>query len=166
MIRHAKISEIPDILLMTKACASYMISNGIRQWNEHYPSADAFKKDIERDELYVLEIEKNIIATIVISTLMDAEYVPVQWLTPNSNNYYIHRLGVHPNYQRNGYAQKLMDFAETKAKTNGIVSIRLDTFSQNPRNKKFYEMRGYQRLEDIFYPAQSEYPFHCYELVI
>lgn len=166
MIRRAKISEIPDILVMTKACAAYMISNGIYQWNEHYPSADAFEKDIERDELYVLEIEKKIIATIVISTLIDNEYVPVRWLTSNSNNYYIHRLSVHPNYQGKGYAQKLMDFAETQAKANGIVSVRLDTFSQNPRNQKFYETRGYKRLEDIAYPKQSKHPFHCYELVL
>ena len=165
MIRHAKISEIPDILVMTKACASYMISKGIYQWNEHYPSAGAFEKDIEREELYVLEMDENIIATIVISTLMDDEYVPVRWLTSNSNNYYIHRLGVHPNHQRKGYAQKLMDFAESKAKENGITSIRLDTFSQNSRNQKFYEKRGYTRLEDIAYTKQSEHPLHCYELV-
>jgi len=59
-----------------------------------------------------------------------------------------------------------MDFAETFARENMFDSIRLDTFSQNKRNQQFYERRGYQRLADIFFPNQSEHPFHCYELVL
>mgnify|MGYP000170959375 CR=1 FL=1 len=166
MIRHAKIPEIPDILNITKACANYMINMGIYQWNEEYPSKKAFETDIERNELYVLEDAKKILGTVVISTLMDDEYVPVKWLTPNSNNVYIHRLSVDPSFQGKGYAQKLMDFAENFAREKGFISVRLDTFSQNQRNQKFYETRGYQKLEDIAYPKQSEHPFHCYELVL
>lgn len=166
MIRRAKISEIPDILIITKACAHNMMEKGIFQWNEEYPSAEAFEKDIERNELFVLEEATKIIGTVVISTLMDNEYVPVKWLTPNSNNVYIHRLAVDPNFQGMGYAQKLMDFAENSARKNDFISVRLDTFSQNKSNQKFYEKRGYQRLEDIAYPKQSEHPFHCYELVL
>lgn len=166
MIRRAKISEIPDILTITKACALHMIQNGILQWNEHYPSESAFQNDIERGELYVLEIEGQIIGSIVISTFMDAEYYPIKWLTPNENNVYIHRLSILPRHQGQGYAQKLMDFAENYARENGYASVRLDTFSQNKRNQRFYEKRGYRKLEDIFFPKQSEHPFHCYELIL
>jgi ribosomal protein S18 acetylase RimI-like enzyme len=143
-----------------------MISNGIYQWNEHYPSATPFEKDIERNELFVLEVNEKIIGTVVISTLMDEEYVPINWLTQNSNNVYIHRLSVDPKFQGKGYARKLMDFAENYAQNKDFISVRLDTFSQNKRNQKFYEARGYQRLGDIFLPKQSEHPFHCYELVL
>ena len=165
MIRSAKISEISEILNLTKACAANMVKNGIYQWNEHYPSKKAFENDIERSELFVLEKNHEIISTVVISSLMDKEYIPVQWLTPNTKNVYIHRLSVHPNQQGKGYAQKLMDFAENYAKKHNFVSIRLDTFSQNKRNQKFYETRGYHRLGDIYFPKQSEHPFHCYEMV-
>ncbi|MGB5820256.1 MAG: GNAT family N-acetyltransferase [Saonia sp.] len=165
MIRSAKISEINDILNLTKACAAHMIEKGIYQWNEHYPSREAFEKDIERNELYILIMEDSIIGIIVISTWMDEEYIPINWLTPNKDNIYIHRLGIHPSYQGNGYAQKLMAFAEAYAQKNGFASVRLDTFSQNKRNQQFYETRGYQRLDDIYFPKQSELPFHCYELV-
>ncbi len=143
-----------------------MVENGIYQWNEHYPSKNAFEKDIERSELYVLENGERIIGTIVISTLMDQEYFPIQWLTPNENNLYVHRLAIHPDYQGKGFAQELMDFAEDHARKNGFVSVRLDTFSQNKRNQRFYETRGYRKLADIHFPKQSEHPFHCYELVL
>lgn len=166
MIRHAKISEIHEILDVTKECAAYMIQNGIHQWNEHYPSKKAFEKDIERSELYVFEKEERIIGTVVISTLMDQEYLPIQWLTPNSKNIYIHRLSILPGHQGKGYAQKLMDYAENHAREHGFISVRLDTFSKNKRNQRFYEARGYRKLADIYFPKQSEHPFHCYELIL
>jgi GNAT superfamily N-acetyltransferase len=166
MIRLAKIFEIPDILNITKACAKSMIDQGIYQWNEYYPSQEAFGQDIARNELYVLEIRGKIIGTMVISTLMDSEYYPISWLTPNGNNIYIHRLAVHPEEQKKGYAQVLMDFAEDRARIVGFISVRLDTFGKNSRNNKFYRARGYKAVGDIFFPKQSEFPFHCYELIL
>lgn len=166
MIRRVKISEIPDILTITRACAKKMEENGIFQWNEHYPSKEAFIKDIEREELFVIEENSTVQGTIVISTLMDDEYKPITWLTQNGNSTYIHRLSVHPNVQGKGFAQQMMDFAEAYSRENGFVSVRLDTFSQNKRNQRFYEQRGYQKLGDIFFPKQSDHPFHCYELVL
>lgn len=165
MIRQAKIFEIEHILAITKVCAKTMQNAGIYQWNEHYPSAKAFEEDLKRNELYVLILKEQIIGSITISTKMDEEYVPIEWLSKNEANIYIHRLCVHPDHQGQGLARQLMDFAENLARENGFISVRLDTFSQNKRNQKFYETRGYKRLGDIFFPKQSEYPFHCYELV-
>lgn len=166
MIRKGTYSDIDEILKVTKSCAFYLIENQIYQWNEHYPNKEAFSEDVKRDELYVLEVSSKIVGCIAISTLMDGFYKPLKWLTPNKNNLYIHRLAIHPESQSNGYAQQLMAFAEAYAKENLYTSIRLDTFSQNSRNIKFYEKRGYRRLESIYFPKQSEYPFYCYEFII
>ncbi len=164
MIRAAKLQDIPHILTITRACASHMVEKGIFQWNEHYPHRSAFEEDLARNELFVLDT-LSIVGTITISTRMDEEYLPIQWLTPNQNNLYIHRLAVHPEFQGKGYAQRLMDHAEKMANSNHFKSIRLDTFSQNHRNQKFYEQRGYQRLGNVYFPKQSEHPFYCYEKV-
>lgn len=166
MIRKAVEKDIELIITITKACADAMIANGIYQWNTHYPNKSAFKNDLKRKELYVLENEGEIIGTIVISTLMDKEYIPINWSIKNENNLYVHRLAIHPKHQGLGFAQQLMDYAELYAIENSYSSIRLDTFSQNKRNQKFYELRGYKRLGDIYFPKQSKYPFHCYELVL
>ncbi len=165
MIRTAKLQDIPHILTITRACAVHMAKKGIFQWNEHYPNAEAFGKDVARGELFVLEDDK-VIGCITISTLMDKEYDIVEWLTANGNNLYVHRLAVHPSSQGKGHAQQLMGFAEAYALENNFTSIRLDTFSQNQRNQHFYEQRGYQRLGSIYFPMQSEHPFYCYEKVL
>ncbi len=164
MIRKATNLDIDAILEITKSCLAFMVEQHIFQWNEHYPNKNAFLNDLERDELFVIEENSELIGCITISTFMDDVYKPVLWLTPNNKNIYIHRLAIHPKHQGMGHAQQLMTFAETYAADNGFKSVRLDTFSKNPRNMKFYERRGYKPLEPIYFPNQSEHPFYCYEL--
>ena len=166
MIRKAKLSEIEEIISITRACGANMASNGIFQWNDFYPNRDAFVTDVARNELYVLSFENTIIGCMVISSEKDEEYNEIDWLSNDGNNYYIHRLAVHPSFQKKGHAKRLMDFAEALARENNIKSVRLDTFSQNTRNQKFYDTRGYTRLGAIFFPKQSEHPFYCYELIL
>lgn len=166
MIRKATLKDIDSIMPITKACGRHMINLGIYQWNDYYPNRAAFENDVKRDELYVLEVNDQVVGCIAISTFKDEEYLDVDWLTKTDNSIYIHRVAVHPDYQGQGMAQKLMDFAEDWARDNKFESIRLDTFSKNLRNQKFYELRGYKKLSDIYFPKQSEYPFHCYELLL
>lgn len=166
MIRPAKIGEIHQIMTITKACARHMRVQGIEQWNDHYPSQEIFKNDIERGELYVKKIDGHIIGCICITTVMDEEYFPVKWLTPNEINLYVHRLAIHPDFQGKGYARQLMDKAEKMARAKNYTSVRLDTFSKNKRNQRFYEARGYKKLESIYFPKQSPHPFYCYELIL
>jgi ribosomal protein S18 acetylase RimI-like enzyme len=165
MIRIANIEDIDVLIEITKACTNDMIGNGIFQWNEHYPSKSVFNKDLDRKELHVLELMGKVIGCVAISSMMDKEYLLIDWLTENNKNLYVHRLAIHPDKQGKGYAQELMDFAEKLAIKKGCTSIRLDTFSQNSKNQKFYELRGYKRLGSVYFPQQSEFPFYCYELV-
>ena len=129
MIRLAKKSDLKEILAITKACASKMITEDIYQWNESYPDLATFEEDIKQESLYVYEEENKILGCVVISSEMDSEYQNVDWLTLNEENYYIHRLAVHPTYQGRGIAKKMMHFAQEQAKKNQKISIRLDTFS-------------------------------------
>ena len=166
MIRPAKAKDLPFILEITQSCARHMTANGIFQWNEHYPSLEAFQKDLDREELYVFEQEERVLGAVVISDFKDHVYEPIQWMCATGKNMYIHRLCVHPIAQGKGYAKKLMDFAEHKAKKEGFISVRLDTFSLNEKNVAFYTKRGYSKLGDIYFPIKSKAPFHCFELPI
>jgi ribosomal protein S18 acetylase RimI-like enzyme len=59
----------------------------------------------------------------------------------------------------------MMSYAEDYARKKLYYSVRLDTFSKNLKNQKFYEQRGYIKLGEIYFPKQSKYPFYCYELI-
>ena len=166
IIKKASKIDLKQLYSLTKSCAKYMIENGIFQWNENYPSEEILLKDVELQQIWKLEENNSIVGAIVLTEIEDKEYLNVKWLTKNYKNLYIHRLAVHPNFQGKGYAQKLMDFAENYAKENNYNSIRLDTFSQNKRNQDFYKQRKYVKLESIYFPDQSEFPFYCYEKVL
>ena len=166
MIRKAKIEDIVPVMRITDACGKHLISQKIYQWNDQYPKQDIFETDIERGELYVIENDSQLIGCMVITEIKDPEYNDVEWLSTDGNNIYIHRLAVHPDHQGNGYAQALMEFAEKKARTDLRKSIRLDTFSNNKRNQRFYEKRGYTRLGNVYFLNQSTDPFFCYELLL
>lgn len=166
MIRKAIKSDLSAAKKLTESCALEMQKKGIFQWNEFYPSLQRLRQDIEEDELFILEENDELLGIMVLSPKMDEEYFPVAWLTPIGPNLYVHRLATHPNLWGKGYGQQLMDFAEDFARAHDYISVRLDTFSQNIRNQKFYESRGYKRLENIYFPKQSEHPFYCYEKLL
>ena len=137
----ARLSDITEILELTKSCARHMISLGIFQWNEHYPSEEVFQNDVQLDQLWKIESGDEILGVIVLTEVEDVEYDDVKWLTENAKNLYIHRLAVHPKHQGKGIARKLLDFSEAYAREKKYDSIRLDTFSQNKRNQKIYERK-------------------------
>jgi len=165
-IRQAIITDLDIVKKIAEACAIDMANYSIFQWNEKYPSRDVFKNDIEAGALYVIEINKTIVGCIMLSDVKDDSYKDVKWLTKDFKNLYVHRLAVNPDYQKKGHGRRLMDFAESFAVENNFTSIRLDTFSLNHRNNKFYKSRGYTQLGDVFFPIQSDLPFHCYEKVL
>ena len=163
MIRPAKEMDICGILSIARACGAAMRASGIFQWNESYPSEAAFRNDLARGELWVFDPGAGPVACLVVSDHMDPEYRDVHWSSPDEDARYIHRLAVHPDWQRRGLAGQLMDFAEALALDQGASSMRLDTFSRNAGNQRFYENRGYLRLGAVYFPNQSAYPFYCYE---
>lgn len=167
MIEKGVIGDEREIISMTQLCALDLISKGISQWDQHYPNLGTIQNDIAMGQLYKYTYGKIIVGIIVLNEVQDPEYADLNWVTDeNSRNLVVHRLAVHPEHQGKGIAQKLMSFAEEFARQNTYDSIRLDTFSQNSRNQKFYDTRGYQRTGEVYLSYREDYPYIGYELVL
>ena len=166
MIRLATKQDLSRIIEITRACAAFMISKNIFQWNEKYPSRDIFLADIEKKNLFIFKNESGLIGCVALSYDKDIEYNDIKWITKDDKNLYVHRLAVDPKFQKQGIGRLLMDFAEDYARDNKLKSVRLDTFSKNERNNRFYKSRKYIQLDDVYFPNQSEFPFHCYEKIL
>ena len=100
MIRKALISDLETVKSLTEACAKKMINDGIFQWNDHYPSKEIFRKDIEEESLYVWDDKNQIKGCIMFSPEKDEVYNSTKWLTQDNKNIYVHRLAVHPKFQK------------------------------------------------------------------
>ena len=167
MIEKGKSSEINLIIALTKACAKDLHNNGINQWDENYPNLESITNDIQTGTLFTYKLGNEIVGIVVLNETQDEEYREINWRTPlDSKNIIVHRLAVLPGHQGKGIARKIMDFAEEFAVKNNYDSIRLDTFSQNPRNQKFYLNRGYLELGSVYLKYKKEHPYICYEMLI
>jgi GNAT superfamily N-acetyltransferase len=167
MISKGKLHEIDGILALTKACGKHMRENGIDQWDENYPDRGSISNDLETETLFAYRENDVVLGIVVLNESQDEEYGALNWSTSNDDrNIVVHRLAVHPDHQGKGLARKLMDFAEKWAKENNYDAIRLDTFSQNPRNQKFYTNRGYNDLGSVYLKYKKDHPYYCYELLL
>ncbi len=165
-IEKAKSDDKSDVLDLVHACIKDMSKHGMDQWNEMYPKDEIFASDIEKGTMVAVKNEEAIVGIIVLSQEQDKEYEVIQWTDGAGNYFLVHRLAVHPSWQRQGIATQLMDFAEAFGRKNGFTSIRIDTYSQNPRTLKFFEKLGYERKEgEIFFP-ETDKPYYCYEIYL
>ena len=167
MISVGKLAEVDVILQLTKACGKHMRDNGIDQWDEDYPNRDIIEHDLKTETLFAYREHNTVLGIVVLNETQDEEYKEINWSTNDNNkNIVVHRLAVHPLMQGKGIGRKLMDFAEKWAKENHYDAIRLDTYSQNPRNQRFYIKRGYKDLGPVFLQYKKEHPYYCYELIL
>lgn len=167
MIRLAKQNEAKEIASILSMCGKHLRENGIDQWDSSYPNLETINNDISNETCFVYLENDVIIACIVLNEIQDEEYFELKWLTSNEEKQLVvHRLGVDPKHQGKGIARKLMDFCEDFAKEKNYDSIRLDTFSQNPRNQRFYLNRGYTEIGSVYLKYKKDSPYFCYELLL
>ncbi len=165
-IRKAVLSDLDKIMRIISLCTKHMISKKIFQWDENYPSKNIFKEDIDNGYLMVLLLESDIIGCVSVSNVMDDFYKKIEWKIESNNSLYVHRLAINPQFQGKGYAKYVMSFIENIGKKNKSKSVRLDTFSLNEKNNKFYSNLGYLKLGHIYFRDQSDMPFNCYEKLL
>lgn len=156
---------IPDIMRLLSECIKDMDKSGIRQWGDFYPTIDIVTEDVHSKSMYVTKHESQCIGIIALSEKQNAQYKQVKWLTDLGRVLVVYRLAVHPEWQHQGIARRLMDFAEQFAVENNYDSIRLDAYSGNPRAVRFYERRGYKKVGQVYFPKR-DMPFYCFEKVL
>ena len=160
-------SEMDAILTLTRACGKHLRDNGIDQWDENYPDRGTIVQDLGTETLFAYREDNEVLGIVVLNEQQDEEYSQIKWSTNNQDkNIVVHRLAVRPDQQGKGLGRKLMDFAEQWAKDNNYDAIRLDTFSQNPRNQRFYTSRGYTDLGPVYLKYKKDHPYYCYELLL
>ena len=167
MISEGHIFELEEILELTRACGQHMRDHGIDQWDVNYPNKEVILRDLQTQTLFAYREGDEILGIVVLNEEQDEEYSSINWSTDaGDRNIVVHRLAVKPSAQRRGIARQLMDFAEGWSRDKLYDAIRLDTFSQNPRNQRFYRNRGYTELGSVYLKYKKDHPYYCYELLL
>lgn len=155
-ISKAKVNDLQTVIGLYRNARLNMDRLGIHQWTSEYPRSDQALKDLQSGCLYKLTKDAQSLAVISINEDQDPAYQHIDWQFDDSKVLVIHRLVVHPNYEGQGHAQSLMDFAENYALGKNYTSIRLDAYSANPRSQNFYLKRAYHIRGELFFPGRKE----------
>ena len=165
IIRKANKVDLENIMKMYKSCVKGMITNGIDQWDDTYPNTEIISQDLEVMTYYVAEIEGEIIGGINIDQNQDETYLAIDWKDKSNSFLVVHRLGVKEENWGEEMGKRLMNFVEDLVVEKKLKSIRLDTYSGNPKAMEFYKRLGYTRLGHVYLkPNKNEY--YCFEKII
>mgnify|MGYP001291208551 CR=1 FL=1 len=164
-IRKGEISDIENIMQMYKSCVEGMIENGIDQWDKSYPNADIILADIKDRTYFIAELNGEILGGINLDEKQDATYLSIEWEDKTNNFLVVHRLAVKEENWGEGIGKELMLFVEEVVSEEGYQSIRLDTYSGNPKAIEFYNRLGYTELGKIDLKANKN-KYHCFEKII
>lgn len=161
-IRKGEEKDITEVFQLLQDCGKFMSINGLEQWNEYYPTIDLVENDVANQSIFCKVTDNHIAGVITLDGNQSPEYADVNWQIVNKKVAVIHRMAVSPNFQRQGIARELMDFAENKAKEEGYECIRLDAYSYNSSALNIYKNRGYRQVGEVYFPIR-EHPFYCFE---
>ena len=165
IIRKANKTDLENIMKMYTSCVKGMIKNGIDQWDATYPNSEVIMQDIKAKTYFVAEENSVIIGGINIDQNQDDTYLEIDWEDKSDSFLVVHRLGVKEEFWEKKIGKKLMIFAENLVIEKGLKSIRLDTYSGNPKAMEFYRRLGYRELGTInLKPDKNEY--YCFEKII
>ena len=165
IIRKAQTSDLENIMKMYTSCIKGMLANDIDQWDATYPNAGVIMEDLIAQTYFVAEENSIIIGGINIDQNQDKTYLEIDWEDKSDSSLVVHRLGVKEEFWKKGIGKKLMIFAENLVVEKGLKSIRLDTYSGNPKAMEFYINLGYQQLGHI-YLKEGKNEYYCFEKII
>ena len=165
IIRKANKTDLENIMKMYKSCVTGMLENGIDQWDDTYPNTDVISEDLNVGTYYVAEIDGTIIGGVNIDQNQDNTYLTLDWEDKSDSFLVVHRLGVKEKFWNKKIGKELMLFTEKLVIEKGMKSIRLDTYSGNPKAMEFYIRLGYSELGTIdLKPDKNKY--YCFEKII
>ena len=169
-IRTVTETEITAAGKIYTACSHAMNQKGLFNWTPEYPTQKEAERDQRAGALYGAFDGKVLMGVVTLDNTPAPEYATVSWGIQSGAALYIHRLAVHPSYQRRGLAKKLITFAEKQAQKMAASAVRIDSFSGNHRAVLTYEKLGFVKRGEIYYrnkdPRVRELPFYCFEKAI
>ena len=115
---------------------------------EIYPTIETAEAAFERDDMYVCEIDGNVVASAIINQIQVDVYADVEWEQPAEDNevLVLHTLDVDPKSRFDGVGKGFVKFYEDMAKEMNCKSLRMDTNATNKIARKFYNGLGFKEI--------------------
>ncbi len=141
-IRPLEQGDAGAAMALYAATVAAMRADGHFQWNDTYPNRETLERDIAAGTAFGAWLVGELAGLISVDSNQSPEYEPIPFAFGEPIRV-VHRLAIHPAYQRQGLSSALMDFAEERARAAGCRAMRLDTCEDNGPALALYQNRGY-----------------------
>src|SRR5664279_1250184 len=125
-VRLGRREDVPAVMALVGRVVPLMRAEGNFQWDDQYPNAAAFERDVSQGWLWIAEVHDQVAGAAAITTEQEPEYAEVGW-DLNERAVVVHRLLVDPAFQGQGLAAALLRQAEEVALSWGVAALRVDT---------------------------------------
>lgn len=114
-----------------------------------YPERETALAAIDRDDLYVCELDGQVAAAAIINHLQLEEYRQGHWTVPADEKHVLvlHTLVVDPCFARRGCGSAFVRFYEEEALRRGCTALRMDTQEQNTPARQMYRKLGFTETD-------------------
>lgn len=172
LIRLAKIEEYDQVLKFYYDTIDMLNTSEFNSlWKKDvYPSNAYIHESIEKGEMWVYEMEGQIISAMVLNHECNEGYKSVKWPTEVSKDevFVIHAFGVLPSIHGKGIGSQMLKNAIEYAAENNSKVIRLDVLADNVPAVRLYTKNGFSFVDStcMFYEDTGWTDFKLFEYTI
>ncbi|MGY3202752.1 GNAT family N-acetyltransferase [Streptomyces sp. TE5632] len=148
-IRPGRPDELGAVETLLRGASSWLASRGIDQW-QYPPHRDRIMAALEQGVCFIAFKDGQPIATIQVDDFADPEF----W-TPDDNPgeaLYVHRMAVSRDSAGGGVGGRLLDWAVSRAASQGKRWLRLDAWKDNVGLHCYYENSGFTLIRIVNLP--------------
>lgn len=161
-VRQGRREDVPEVMALVRRVVPLMRAQGNFQWDDQYPNAPAFERDVDQGWLWIAVVQGQVAGAAAITTDQEPEYAEVGW-DLGERAVVVHRLLVDPAFRGLGLAAALMHQAEAVARNWGIAMLRVDTNRENGATLRLFPRLGYAFAGEIGLSFRPGLRFNCYQ---
>ncbi len=172
LIRLAKIEEYDQVLKFYYDTIDMLNTSEFNSlWKKDvYPSNAYIRESIEKGDMWVYELDGQIISAMVLNHECNEGYKSVKWPAELSKDeiFVIHAFGVLPSIHGKGIGSQMLKNAIEYARENNIKVIRLDVLADNVPAVRLYTKNGFSFVDStcMFYEDTGWTDFKLFEYTI
>ena len=168
--RPAEERDWPEVLAIWDAARESLRRHGVDQWQGPYPGEEAFRRDLELGQAYVVLHGGEAAAVFALSMLPEPDYANIRdgrW-TEGLEACVLHRSAVAADYRGSGLADAMIRFCEELTLEKGRRCIRVDTHRKNRAMLRLLREHGFRYRGNITIDSEPDHDpeRQCYEKVL
>lgn len=151
-IRPARPDELDTVADLWQHAARWLASRGIDQW-QYPPRREAITASIDAgNECWLVEQGPDLVGTITLDRRADPQF----WRATDDPEtaLYAHRMVVRREFAGASIGAALLDWASTRAATEGKKWLRLDAWRTNRDLHRYYESQGFELVRVVENPRR------------